>query len=172
MKKITFIRQRDAKDCGPTCLAMVAKCFGRSLDLKYIREITALSKEGVSLLGISKAAETIGLKSIGGRISFDTLVNEAPLPCIVHWEQNHFVVVYQVKKNRKGQWRVHVADPAKGLLDYTKQEFCASWVSTKTYGEEKGVVLLLEPTSFFLQAGRRGAHASPKPSPISLELPQ
>lgn len=153
MKKITFIRQRDAKDCGPTCLAMVAKCFGRSLDLKYIREITALSKEGVSLLGISKAAETIGLKSIGGRISFDTLVNEAPLPCIVHWEQNHFVVVYQVKKNRKGQWRVHVADPAKGLLDYTKQEFCASWVSTKTYGEEKGVVLLLEPTSFFYKQG-------------------
>lgn len=102
MKKITFIRQRDAKDCGPTCLAMVAKCFGRSLDLKYIREITALSKEGVSLLGISKAAETIGLKSIGGRISFDTLVNEAPLPCIVHWEQNHFVVVYQVKKIVKG----------------------------------------------------------------------
>ena len=166
MKKITFIRQRDAKDCGPTCLAMVAKCFGRSLDLKYIREITALSKEGVSLLGISKAAETIGLKSIGGRISFDTLVNEAPLPCIVHWEQNHFVVVYQVKKNRKGQWRVHVADPAKGLLDYTKQEFCASWVSTKTYGEEKGVVLLLEPTSFFYKQG----DAVPMPAPNRLQF--
>ena len=109
----------------------------------------ALGKEGVSLLGISKAAEEIGFKTVGGRLSFETLTSEAPLPCIVHWNQNHFVVVYKIKKHRKGCYTVYVADPGKGLVTYTKEEFCEHWVSTKTNGEEKGIALLLEPTEQF-----------------------
>lgn len=140
------IKQRDAMDCGPACLAMVVKHYGRNPDLEKIREDCALGKEGVSLLGISKAAEKRGLHSLGGRVTFESLSSEAQLPCIAHWNQNHFVVVYKIKKLSKGNYRVYVADPGKGLLTYTKEEFCEHWVSTKTNGEEKGIVLLLEPT--------------------------
>lgn len=87
--------------------------------------------------------------SVGGRLSFETLASEAPLPCIVHWNQNHFVVVYKIKRRRKGRYTVYVADPGKGLVTYTKEEFCEHWVSTKTNGEEKGIALLLEPTEQF-----------------------
>ena len=101
------------------------------------------------MLGISKAAEELGFKSVGGRLSFSSLASEALLPCIVHWSQNHFVVVYKVKNQKKGDCTIYVADPGKGLVSYTKEEFCEHWVSTKTNGEEKGIVLLLEPTNQF-----------------------
>jgi ATP-binding cassette subfamily B protein len=144
-----LIEQQDAMDCGPSCLAMIAKHYGRQADREQLREICSLGKDGVSLLGISKAAETIGFKTIGGRLSFKTLANEVPLPCILHWNQNHFVVVYKIKKQKKGKYTVYVADPGKGLAAYTKEDFCEHWVSTKTNGEEKGIALLLEPTEQF-----------------------
>lgn len=145
----TLVRQRDAKDCGPSCLAMIVKHYGGSFNINSIRTDCALNREGVSLLGISKAAEELGFKSVGGRLSFSSLASEALLPCIVHWSQNHFVVVYKVKKQKKGDCTIYVADPGKGLVSYTKEEFCEHWVSTKTNGEEKGIVLLLEPTNQF-----------------------
>nr|WP_311520937.1 peptidase domain-containing ABC transporter [uncultured Porphyromonas sp.] len=147
--RFSFFKQKDAMDCGPACLAMVVKHYGRHPDLEQIREDCALGKEGVSLLGISKAAEKRGLHSLGGRVTFESLSSEAQLPCVAHWNQNHFIVVYKIKKLRKGNYRVYVADPGKGLLTYTKEEFCEHWVSTKTNGEEKGIVLLLEPTDEF-----------------------
>ncbi len=136
-------------DCGPSCLVMIAKHYGTHPNIEAIRKTCDLSKGGVSLLGISKAAEEIGFKTIGGRLSFDTLTSEVPLPCIIHWNQNHFVVVYKIKKRRGNQYEVYVADPGKGLITYTKEEFCEHWVSTKTNGEEKGIALLLEPTEKF-----------------------
>ncbi|WP_455536823.1 peptidase domain-containing ABC transporter [Prevotella koreensis] len=136
-------------DCGPTCLAILLVHFGRNPDIELIRHNCALTKEGVSLFGISKAAETIGFKTVGGHLSFDTLAHEVPLPCIVHWNQNHFVVVYKIKKHSKGKYIIYVADPGKGLVTYTKEEFCEHWISTKTNGEEKGIALLLEPTEQF-----------------------
>ncbi len=135
-------------DCGPSCLVMIAKHHGKDVDIEQLRNICSLGKDGVSMLGISKAAESIGFKTIGGRSSFDVLAHEYPLPCIVHWNQNHFVVVYKIKK-RKGLYSIYVADPGKGLITYTKEEFCEHWVSTKTNGEEKGIALLLEPTEQF-----------------------
>ena len=136
-------------DCGPSCLAMIAKHYGLQPNIEKIRRSCALNKEDVSLLGISKAAESIGFKTIGGRLTFNTLAKEVPHPCIVHWNQNHFVVVYKVKKHSKGKYIVYVADPAKGLVTYTKEEFCEHWISTKTNDEEKGIALLLEPTELF-----------------------
>ena len=121
-------------DCGPACLAMVIKHAGRDPDIEQIRSDCALGREGVSLLGISKAAEKRGLHTLGGRITFEALVTEAPLPCIAHWGQNHFVVVYKVKRLRHGKWRIYVADPAKGLITFTQEEFTEHWVSTKTNG--------------------------------------
>ena len=136
-------------DYGPSCLVMIAKHYGTHPNIEAIRKTCDLGKGGVSLLGISKAAEEIGFKTIGGRLSFDTLTSEVPLPCIIHWNQNHFVVVYKIKKRRGNRYEVYVADPGKGLITYTKEEFCEHWVSTKTNGEEKGIALLLEPTEKF-----------------------
>ena len=143
-----ILLQRDNMDCGPTCLAMIVEYFGCNVNRDHLRECCALGKDGVSLLGISKAAEAIGLKTIGGRTSFDSLTQEFPLPCIVHWNQNHFVVVHKIKK-RKGMYSIYVADPSKGLMTYTKEEFCKHWISTQTDGIEKGIALLFEPTEYF-----------------------
>ena len=148
-KERFFQKQHDAMDCGPSCLAMIAKHYGLQPNIEKIRRSCALNKEGVSLLGISKAAESIGFKTIGGRLTYNTMAKEVPHPCIVHWNQNHFVVVYKVKKHSKGKYIVYVADPAKGLVTYTKEEFCEHWISTKTNDEEKGIALLLEPTELF-----------------------
>ncbi len=109
-----FYHQLDAMDCGPTCLRMIAKYFGKSYSLEFLREKCFISREGVSLLGISDAAEYIGFRTLGAKIDFDKLENEVPLPCIAHWRQNHFVVIYKIKKNR-----VYVADPGHGLITYT-----------------------------------------------------
>ena len=144
-----FVKQKDAMDCGPSCLAMIAKHYGLQPNIDVIRKKCSLGKAGVSLLGISKTAEELGFKTIGGRLSFNTLVTEAPLPCIVHWNQNHFVVVYKIKKHHKGRFTIYVADPGKGLIPYNKDEFCGHWISTRTNGEDKGITLLLEPTERF-----------------------
>lgn len=147
--RFKFVKQKDAMDCGPACLSMIIKHYGHNPEHEKTREDCALGKEGVSLLGISKAAEMQGLHSLGGRITFETLTNQAPLPCIVHWNQNHFVVVYKIKKQRNGRYTIYIADPGKGLVTYTKEEFCDHWISTRTNDEEKGIALLLEPTEQF-----------------------
>ncbi|MDO5665025.1 MAG: peptidase domain-containing ABC transporter [Bacteroidia bacterium] len=164
MKKVfPYTHQPDSMDCGPACLSMISEHYGKRYSLEYLRENCFIGHDGVSLLGISKAAEKIGFHTIGGRITFDKLVEKAPLPCIVHWNQEHFVVVYKVSRpgsrlsrRRGGGGEVYVADPGKGMLTYTREEFCDHWLSTRTAGEEKGVALLLEPTpAFYEKEGNR-----------------
>lgn len=145
-----FTKQPDAMDCGPACLRMVSEHYGKRYTLEHLRDNCFIGRDGVSLLGISKAAEKLGFHTVGGRLTFDRLAEKAPLPCIVHWNQEHFVVVYGIKKNKKG-YTISVADPGKGLLTYPREEFCDHWVSTRTNGEEKGVALLLEPTQLFYE---------------------
>lgn len=150
MKPFPFTKQPDAMDCGPACLKMVSEHYGRRYTLEHLRENCFIGRDGVSMLGISRAAEKIGFHTVGGRLTFEKLVEKAPLPCIVHWKQEHFVVVYGIRKNRK-DYRISVADPGKGLLTYSREEFCNNWLSTRTQGEEKGVALLLEPTNLFYE---------------------
>lgn len=148
MKKFTHYHQHDAMDCGPTCLRMVAKHHGKNFSIQSLRDNSYLSREGVSLFGISKAAESIGFRTIAVKTSFEQLQEEAPLPAIVHWNQNHFVVVYQIKT--KGEKTiVSIADPAGGLVYYTKEEFLRCWISDSMEGKDVGVALLLEPTPDF-----------------------
>ena len=135
-------------DCGPSCLRIIAKHYGKNYSLQNLREKSRITREGVSLLGISDAAEEIGMRTIGVSITFEQLINEATLPCIVHWGQNHFVVVYKISK--KGE-HIYISDPAEGLLKYTKKEFLNKWLSTKKDGEEKGIALLLEPAPDFYE---------------------
>ena len=159
-RKFPFYKQLDAMDCGPTCLRMVAKHYGKHYSLETLRQKSFIGREGVSMLGISTAAESIGFHTIGVHISFEQLV-EAPMPCIVHWKQNHFVVVYKIQCTMNNEQRtkgdipkgtVYVADPAQGLIKFTVQEFLSGWLSTKTEGQDEGVALLLEPTPDFYNA--------------------
>lgn len=133
-------------DCGPTCLQMVAKHYGRYYSLPTLRKNAFISREGVSLLGINDAAEAIGFRPIGVKIPLEKLEEEAPLPCIIHWYQRHFVVVYKIHRDK-----VFVADPAAGLITYTKEEFKKGWLSAKENGREEGVALLLEPLPSFYE---------------------
>ncbi|MCK5028649.1 MAG: peptidase domain-containing ABC transporter [Bacteroidales bacterium] len=145
-------QQLDAMDCGPTCLRMIAKHYGKTYSLQNLRDKSYITREGVSMLGISDAAEAIGFRSMGVRITFEQLIKEAPMPFVAHWNQNHFVVVYKITKKRNGQIFVHVSDPARGLIKFTKEEFEKGWVSTKEGGEDKGLCLLLETTPEFYKA--------------------
>lgn len=144
LKKFPFYKQLDTMDCGPTCLRMIARHYGKIYSLQTIREKSYITREGVSLLGISDAAESIGFRTLSAKIPFDKLRDEAPLPFIAHWRQQHFVVVYGFKGND-----VFVSDPAHGRVRYTKEEFLDGWLSDTDRGEETGVVLLLEPSPDF-----------------------
>ncbi len=208
MPEFPLFKQLDSMDCGPTCLQMVAKHYNKTYSLQSLRSKSFITKSGVSMLGISDAAESIGFRTRGYRLTWEQLRDEVPLPCIVHWNQRHFVVVYKIKKRRKkghasraglasraSQERhasyvsderrrrspeseatrdhaspasqepdlqdlqdlhdlqdrsiVYVADPAAGLLRYTKDEFLRCWFSTKSDGVDEGTALLLEPTPEF-----------------------
>ena len=110
-----YYHQADAMDCGPTCLRMIAKYYGKSYSLQTLRARSFISREGVSLLGISDAGEAIGFRTAGVHVSFDQLITDVPLPCILHWNQNHFVVCYGIKKKR-GEYWFRIADPGKQLV--------------------------------------------------------
>jgi ATP-binding cassette subfamily B protein len=144
MNKFPFVKQFDAMDCGPACLSMVAKFYGKTYSLQTLRERSYITREGVSMLGTSDAAESIGLRTMGVRLTYEELRTKAVLPCIAHWKQKHFIVVYKIEKDE-----VHVADPEHGLVKYSKQEFLQGWIGTKKEGENQGLCLLLEPTPDF-----------------------
>jgi ATP-binding cassette, subfamily B, bacterial len=135
-------------DCGPSCLRIIAKYYGKNISLQKLRDIAGINREGVSLLGISEAAEKIGFRSTGIKLTLKQLA-EIDLPVILHWNQNHFVVLYKVKNNQ-----YHVADPAKGLIIYTKAEFLKYWLSTPNNSHSEGILLALSPTpDFYSQEG-------------------
>lgn len=140
--------QPDAMDCGPTCLRMIARYYGKFYNIQTLRERSFITREGVSLLGTSRAAESIGFRTMGVKISFEQLATEAPLPAIVHWNQNHFVVVYKIS-GKKGNETIHVSDPGGGLVEFTREEFIRCWASTVEENEKRGVALLLETTPDF-----------------------
>ena len=139
-----FYQQLNAMDCGPTCLRMVARHYGKHYNTDTLRQKAGFSKQGVSLLGISETAEQIGFRTRGVHISYRKL-QEAPVPVILHWDQNHFVVLVDSRKNM-----VKIADPAKGVLQFSKEEFLRYWGSDKNgQREDTGTALLLEPTPAF-----------------------
>ena len=118
-----YYKQLDSMDCGPTCLRMVAKHFGRHFKLQTLRQLCEINREGVTLLGISDAAEKIGFRSLGAKISLKDLI-KTELPCILHWRQNHYVVLYKIHKGR-----YYISDPAKGLLELSENDFARNWIS-------------------------------------------
>ncbi len=147
-KKFPFYKQPDTKDCGPTCLRIVSKYYGKSISLQQIRNLSETTREGSSLLGLSDAAENLGFRSMGVQIDFNTLKEEVSFPCVAHWNKNHFVVVYKIDKNNK----VYISDPSYGLITYTREEFIKSWIGENANeNTEEGIVLILETTPAFFQ---------------------
>ena len=149
-----FIPQYNIMDCGPACLAMIANEYGKKYTLKYLREKSFLTRDGVSLLGISEAAQSIGFETITTKISLEQLL-DLPRPCVVHWDQNHFVVLEKIKgskKNNKSFFKkdllFKIADPAYGFLYFKESEFLKHWMSSN---DNKGVALFLNPTDYFYE---------------------
>jgi ATP-binding cassette subfamily B protein len=139
--KFLFYRQLDYRDCGPTCLRMVAKHYGKTFSREFLRDKAGITRVGVTMAGIADAAEAIEMRTLGIRIALESLVNEVPTPCIVPWRQKHFVVVYKTTKDK-----IFIADPAQGLLTYTHQEFLEAWTNT---ADKTGFALVLEPNANF-----------------------
>lgn len=140
-----IFRQYDSKDCGPACLRMISEYYGKSFSLEYLKKLCESKKTGTSLLGISDAAETIGFKTIGVKLTIKQLC-ASNLPCIISWNQNHFVVVYRIKNNK-----VWVGDPAAGcVLKYSLDSFSKSWCSIiDSLRGDMGIALLMEPSADF-----------------------
>lgn len=141
-----FFRQSDAMDCGPNCLRMIAAYYGKSFALGHLRNLCVISRQGVTFAGLQDAAVHLGFKALPAELTFPVLRDKVTLPCMLHWEMHHYVVVYRITKEK-----VYVADPAIGKVMYSAKEFQQKWHG----GEEgdAGRALLLEPTSvFFAQA--------------------
>src|SRR5688572_2278000 len=157
--KFPFYRQADTIDCGPTCLRMIAKHYGRAFSIQTLREKAQIGKEGVNLLGIGEAAESIGFRTQSLKLTYQSLTADAKLPAILHWKQNHFVVLHKTKGNK-----LYIADPAIGMLTLTPKEFKSHWISDKTGVQEEGIALLLEPAPVFYEnkddtkEGQKGLH--------------
>ena len=143
-KSFPFYHQPDSKDCGPTCLKIIAKHYGKTLNIQTLRSLSETTREGSNLLTLSEAAEKIGFRTLGVKLSIKKL-EEAPLPCILHWNNNHYVVLYKATKNK-----FYVSDPAHGLLEYNEEDFLKFWIGNNATTEtEEGIALLLEPTPNF-----------------------
>jgi ATP-binding cassette subfamily B protein len=136
-----FVKQPDAMDCGPACLKMVAGFYKMNFSLETLRKKCYITREGVSFLGLSEAADSLGFRTLGVKVTFEIMTENVPLPCIVHWRQKHFVVVYKIKNEK-----IWVADPAVGLVKFSREEFIRNWTSTIVEGKPAGLVLIIEPT--------------------------
>ncbi|MEO8933881.1 MAG: cysteine peptidase family C39 domain-containing protein, partial [Xanthomarina sp.] len=144
MKRFPTYLQAEVKDCGPTCLKIISKHYGKTLSITQIREISETTREGSNLLNLSDASETIGFRSLGVKLSLKDL-KKAPLPCILHWNKDHYVVLYKIKKDR-----FYISDPGHGLITYSKEEFLKFWIGNNaTERAEEGIALLLDPTPKF-----------------------
>ena len=136
-----FVKQPDAMDCGPACLKMIAGFYKKNFSLECLRKKCYITRDGVSFLGLSEAADTLGFRTLGVKITYDMLKDNVPMPCILHWRQKHFVVVYKIKNDK-----LWIADPAIGIIKYDREEFERNWANTVTDGKPTGLVLIIEPT--------------------------
>lgn len=144
MRKIKVYKQYDIMQCGIACIKIICAYYGKDYSLDFLSKYCQATTEGVSLLGIMEATTELGFQATCNRLSIFQL-SEKKLPCILHWNQNHFVVLYKIKQCKK----FYVADPGKGLITYSLEEFSKNWLSTVSNGEERGIALFLQPTTVF-----------------------
>ena len=147
--RFPHFKQHDASDCGPTSLRMVAKFYGMNYSAEMLRKHCHISRRGVNMLGISEGAQRIGFDTVGVKMSFEELAEKSVFPCILHWNQNHFVVCYGIERHKHGGYKIHISDPASQRLTYTKEEFERCWIGAQVRENSNGVVLMLEPGENF-----------------------
>lgn len=163
MERFPLYNQNEVMDCGPACLRMVSKYYGHHYSLQTLRQKCFITREGVSLLGISDAAESIGFRTCGVKITGEQLVNEAMLPCILYWNNSHFVVCYKIKRKRGGKLIFYIADPASQRLQYEEDEFKKCWLGvTLADVNRRGIALLLEPNANFANIEEEPERSSKK----------
>lgn len=163
MERFPLYNQNEVMDCGPACLRMISKYYGHHYSLQTLRQKCFITREGVSLLGISDAAESIGFRTCGVKITGEQLVNEAMLPCILYWNNSHFVVCYKIKRKRGGKLIFYIADPASQRLQYEEDEFKKCWLGvTLADVNRKGIALLLEPNANFANIEEEPERSSKK----------
>jgi len=155
--RYSFQFQYDTVDCGPSCLRMIALHYGKDYSLEYLRELCYLNREGVSLTSMSEAAEKLGFRTLMAALDTDTLIDDCPLPAVLHWNQEHFVVLYDIEApgrlfKKRGRTFV-MADPGHGIVKVNEATFMSAWLST---AEQKGVVLALDPTPEFYEKQGHG----------------
>lgn len=143
--RFKIIKQKDSMQCGIACLSSICLYYGKKYSLAFLEKLCHSTSEGISLKAIADGANKLGLNSRTGLISADYFC-ENDMPCILHWDQKHFVILYKISKSRK---YFYIADPGRGLVKCTQQEFYHHWISTKSNGEEKGIVMFLNPTDKF-----------------------
>ena len=148
-KRFPHFKQHNTSDCGPTCLRMIAKHYQQDYSVEMLRRQCHIARNGVNMLGISDAANHIGLDNVGVKMTFRQLVEEGVFPCILHWNRNHFVVCYGIERDKDGEYKIHISDPASQRLTYTQEEFEKCWIGPHTAKEGHGTALMLEPGDNF-----------------------
>ena len=151
--RFPFIKQHDSMECGVACLTMILQWYGKHTSLSSVAEQCPPTTEGVSLSGLAQTARRYGMEAVAARATIDELA-QSTLPAIIHWQQNHFTVLYRVSSGRRR--RFYVSDPAKGRVCYSEAEFEAGWLSTASQGMPKGIALFLAPGEGF-DAANAGA---------------
>jgi ATP-binding cassette subfamily B protein len=147
LKKFPNYKQADSKDCGPTCLKIIAKYYGKSINIQELRDYSETTREGSNLLFLSDAAEKIGFRTLGVKLNLKSM-EEVPLPCILHWNKEHYVVLYNIKKGR-----YFISDPGYGIIDYNESDFIKFWIGNNADDTtQEGIALLLEATPKFFQS--------------------
>lgn len=152
-KKFPIFRQFDSSDCGAACVKMITEYYGKIVSFEIIQKKCEIGKEGVTFKGICNALEDLDFKVVAGKITYDDLCIKAILPCILHWRQNHFVVLYKITQNNN-KYIFYIADPGRGLIEYNEAQFLNNWLSTHSMGYDKGSGILLEPTVKFTPSGK------------------
>lgn len=140
-----YVRQLDSMQCGVACLSMICNHYGKNISVRTLSTICFASNEGVSLKGLSEAATLLGFNTYSCRVSISDL-SESNIPCILHWNQKHFVVLYKIKNNH-----YYIADPGRGEIIYSEEEFKKYWISTIVDGKDMGIALFLNPEPTFYQ---------------------
>ncbi|MCU0329310.1 MAG: cysteine peptidase family C39 domain-containing protein, partial [Chitinophagales bacterium] len=168
--KFPEYKQLDEMDCGATCLRMISKWYGRDFTGTYLREISYTDRQGINIAGLTKAADTIGLKTMAVRVDAEKLINNAPLPCILHWNQNHFVVLYEITNKKKYNDKKEIykiVDPAHGKISFSRNELLKKWSSSI---KEDGVAILFEPTPYFFKNDLGASENDTKNNPNVFEF--
>ncbi|MCD0472670.1 cysteine peptidase family C39 domain-containing protein, partial [Flavobacterium sp. JAS] len=139
--------QADSKDCGPTCLKIIAKHYGKTLKIQDLRDYSETTREGSNMLLLSAAAEKIGFRTLGVKLSLNK-IEELSLPCILHWHKSHYVVLYKIKKDT-----YYISDPAFGLIQYNRQDFIKFWIGNNANeSTQEGIALMVEASPKFFQS--------------------